>query len=124
MYKVTGGFSTSLEVGFRISGFRSPKGSTNQRSTIVTYSTEGYPIDDFGSPITFVSSCTLPCMTCSGDPTICLGCYSDPSITLNIYLDLTNSKCVINCQLGYFRGQISSVLTCEKCDTSCLTCDI
>lgn len=120
--EVTGVF-TSAAMGFSVTGFTSPSTAPSDFSTVITFDSNGYKMDESLTSIKFVIGCTLPCRTCAtpSNPTVCTSCYSIVSITPSIYFDSDNQKCLTDCPDGKYENY--NLNLCSPCDTNCLTCN-
>lgn len=115
---VTGSFTTE-SMTLTISGLTSPSAAPSDFTVFTTYDSSDYIIDQSTSSIQFALSCTLPCRTCSSDPTSCLSCYNS-TITSSIYYNNITNKCVTTCDSGYYPD--STLLQCKACNVICGTC--
>jgi hypothetical protein len=107
---------------FSISGLTSPKAVPTDYSTLTSYDSNSYIIDQSTDKIIFILNCTMPCRTCSSTTSTCTACYNDSTITTSNYFNSGTSKCVDACETGYFAD--SSQMKCNQCSSVCLTCQI
>lgn len=98
---VTGSFVQS-SMTLSIAGMTSPKTVPTDSTVFTTYDSSNYIIDQSSTDINFTIICTLPCKTCSTDPTNCSSCYSDTGITPSVYFNSQTNKCVTVCNSGYY----------------------
>ena len=119
--KVSGSF-TSAPMSFSVNGFTSPTAEPSDYSSLISFDSSDYKIDESTTDILFEIECTLPCKSCpSGDPTTCTSCYSNTAVTTLIYYDSTLNTCSDTCVDGKYENTIT--LLCTDCDDNCLTCD-
>lgn len=110
----------SSSLSFTVSGMVSPKVVPTDFSSLTTYDSGNYIIDQSTSSIIFGVNCTLPCRTCSTTATTCTSCYNDSAITTKMYFNSGTSNCVDACEAGYFAD--ASQMKCNPCSSICLTC--
>lgn len=60
------------------------------------------------------SPCDIKCAICTASPTNCSSCLAQ-----FIYF---NSTCLAACPSTYFSTTLSGIITCQLCQTDCLTC--
>lgn len=119
---VTGSFTAS-SMSFSIAGITSPSAAPSDYSSLLTFDSSGYKIDESNRTILFSLDCTLPCRTCSSKtaPTECLSCYSlTSSISTFVYLDTTLKTCNEECVDGKYEN--TATMTCSACNSNCATC--
>lgn len=110
---------------FTLGGIRAPKFSPSvpQYSSVSSFSSLNYKIDESVNLISFIVKCTLPCKTCTdGNVSECLSCYQDITISTSIYYLSSLKSCFSVCPEGYFAD--TSVLTCTACSSVCNTCSM
>ncbi len=108
-----------------IGGIKAPKFSQaiTQYSSISSFTSSNYKIDESSNLISFQVKCTLPCKTCNDTAlSQCLSCYQDITISTSIYYMSSLSTCYSTCPNGYFAD--SSTLSCPSCNSVCSTCNI
>lgn len=112
----TGGSIIKIE----ITGFKNPNTSaTTEPFTIDIFTEDGQVLDRLQHPgLSIKSRCNYPCKDCSLGPDVCDSCLT-LDLNTNLIL-LEEKKCVDVCRPGYY--QVGN--TCQKCDSSCKTCDI
>lgn len=110
-------------MGLTISGFSTP----NAPPSVITYSTLGsfdsnnYKIDESTNNISFSLNCNLPCKTCSvSNKSSCSSCYSSVLITSSIFYHGSSAKCYVNCPDTTYNNNVT--LLCTACDSNCLHC--
>lgn len=119
-FSVTGTF-TAAQMSFSVTGFTSPFTSPTDYSSVVTFDSAGYKLDESSTNVIFVAACTLPCRTCdAGSPTVCSSCYNNTGITAYIYFDSVLKNCYQQCVDGKYENFTSFL--CLNCDSNCLTC--
>lgn len=99
--EVTGTFTNS-EMSFSVSGITVPATVPTDYSTLITFDSSGFKIDESLNTILFSLSCTLPCRTCDAvAPSSCLSCYASP-ISSFIFLDNVLNTCNEDCVDGKY----------------------
>ena len=108
-------------MSFSVTGFTSPTVTPSDYSTVITFDSNDYKIDESTNDILFSIICTLPCKTCSaGLSTECTSCYQNTAVTQNIFFDSDLLTCNDICVDGKFED--ISLYKCSPCDSNCLTC--
>ena len=67
---------TTSQMSITISGFTSPSIVPSDSTTIRTYDSSGFIVDENLNTINYTTSCTFPCKTCTTNPSNCLTCYT------------------------------------------------
>lgn len=111
-------------MGLTITGFSTP----NSAPSVVTYSTLGsfdsnnYKIDESTNNISFSLNCNMPCKSCSvSNKSSCSSCYSRTSITNFVFYHATSTNCYVNCPDTSYNN--NATLLCAPCDSNCLNCN-
>lgn len=120
--RITGSFNNSV-MGLTVSGFKSPTNSPSTASytTLGSFDSLGYKIDESTTNISFSLGCTLPCQTCSStNSSSCLSCYSTTAVTASIYYYSPNKYCYTTCPATTYNNNVT--LLCTACDSNCLNC--
>ena len=89
--QVSGTFVDS-SMSFSVSGITAPSTVPTDFSSVITFDSSLYKIDESTNKILFNPGCTLPCRTCSATLTACLSCYASPISTF-VYRDTTLLTC-------------------------------
>ena len=117
--EVAGTFTNS-EMSFSVSGVTVPNTVPSDYSSLVSFDSAGYKIDESNSNILFTLTCNLPCRTCgTGQPNSCDSCYANPISTF-IYYDNVLKTCNEQCVDGKYENTATS--QCSLCDGNCETC--
>lgn len=104
----------------QVSGFKSPTATPSDSSTLTSYDSSGFIIDQSLTSLKFTLNCSLPCKTCSTSPTSCLTCYTNTVVTPNIYHNNITNQCVESCSAGLYIDTVD--MKCAACSSICETC--
>lgn len=113
--------TSTAQISFTITGITAPKSAPSDYTTVSSYDSGNYLIDQNTNTIIFSILCTMPCRTCSAsNSSSCVTCYTDTSITTSIYLYSTTTQCYSTCPSYTYPD--SSIYKCVDCNSICLTC--
>lgn len=106
------------QISLTVAGFTSPTVAPSDFTSITSFE-QTYMIDQSSNYVKYNIECTLPCKTCTSNPSTCLSCYNISSINnLNLYFSV-NSSCLSSCPNAYYA---TTALNCVPCLATCLTC--
>lgn len=90
---VSGTLSSSA-MAFTITGLTAPLTAPSDYTTLSSYDSSDYQIDQSLTDIIFTTECTIPCKSCTGTLTQCQTCYTNTQITTFIYFYATGNSCL------------------------------
>lgn len=118
--EVAGTFTSAL-MTFSITGFTNPLGAVTDFSSVISFDSNWFKLDESTSTIKFATSCPMPCKTCDFvNTSACNSCYSNNAITTYVLYDSVLRACYETCVDGKYANSTS--LLCLACDANCLTC--
>lgn len=105
-----------------MSGIVSPISAVSDFSSLVSFDSGGYRLDESTTAIKFAVLCTLPCKTCDTvNTSACSSCYTNTQVSTSVYYDSVLRGCYQQCVDGKYENTTSFL--CLNCDPNCLTCD-